>query len=367
MNLYYSYLGRMLSGKTSFKREGYYLVYENRDKGFTYTKPEHIEVITSERFLEALIEGSKMIVNQFAESANNQDVYAFALFADEHHNLCMFTNTISQFERTAKKYKESGSTTDEHLLKYNPGDFKYQLWIEGSHEYIIDYFSSLNYADLHEEQEDTILEDREPILAYEAGIIAGGYQVLVVEAMRRLVQEDVFHPLNKTDDFIAYATIDNDCLDYSLLMRETINRDLFYRVFPEHEEKDHAFQLEMDKNKHLSAGEWLDYWLGEIHGEALTGISVSDYWKPEFEIFVQMEHLGQELAEECLHRLYRLVQLKSNEREDGREIEYYLEAMHFAGELTDQHKAAARKIANTILPIDEFNKYLYRELQEFAE
>ncbi|OMF24536.1 hypothetical protein BK133_22725 [Paenibacillus sp. FSL H8-0548] len=57
--------------------------------------------------------------------------------------------------------------------------------------------------------------------------------------------------MDRTDDFIAYASTGNDYLDYGIVMRKTIDRNLFYRVFSDIKESDEQFLEVMSRNSQL--------------------------------------------------------------------------------------------------------------------
>lgn len=70
--------------------------------------------------------------------------------------------------------------------------------------------------------------------------------------------------------------------------------------------------------------------------------------KTEIEIFLQMEHFGNTLAQECLRRLKESLKVEDLEKEDYDRICYYIEAMHFSGKLTKEQKEECSFIANRI-------------------
>ncbi|MFD5017681.1 hypothetical protein ACFWMP_02125 [Paenibacillus sp. NPDC058367] len=59
-----------------------------------------------------------------------------------------------------------------------------------------------------------------------------------------------------------------------------------------------------------------------------------------------MEHLENALAQECIQRLYPLIDLEIIEIENYYFIYYYIEALHFAGPLTKQQLDDCKQLAN---------------------
>jgi hypothetical protein len=168
---------------------------------------------------------------------------------------------------------------------------------------------------------------------------------LALKAVVRLIDEDAFSLLNKTENYIAFASTGNNYLDYSLTMRKTINLELFYEIFPDIREKDLQFNVEMDKNRHLSVSEYLDYWTAAVHdGYSLE--SPYKYVKSELDIFKQLERFGNNLANECLERLKRFTYDEGLERKDYEKIYYYVEALHFSGHLTEMQRIECSLIAD---------------------
>jgi hypothetical protein len=94
MNTYYSKIGRLLDERTPIYQEGYFVLCENNEAKFSLEKPEEIEVVTSDSFVNSLVEGCKNVINSFATSRDNKNVYAFNLYADEHYSFYIYLNTL---------------------------------------------------------------------------------------------------------------------------------------------------------------------------------------------------------------------------------------------------------------------------------
>jgi hypothetical protein len=333
-------IGRLLDGRSSIPNEGYYILDDQNEVVFSKNVPNQTEIVTLERFTDALAEGCRNILRSFAETSDNKQVYVFALCADEYNSIYVYTNTISCFENTLEEYQ---SRNDDYKkqdriqsLKYNCGDFDFQFWQDhmGINGRYISLFESIaNRASDVDKRESQQPIAGSAVIAYEAGIIENGYYVCALEAMQRLVNEDAFDILNRTDDFIAYAFTGDDCTDYGFVMRKTIDRDLFYRVFPDIRELDEQFNEEMNRNRHLSVANSIEYWSDAIHSNYSLEPPFT-YSKPAMEIFLQLEHYGNELAMECLERLTALASLDHLESKDYERLGFYIEALYFCGPLT---------------------------------
>ncbi|KQO18336.1 DUF4303 domain-containing protein [Paenibacillus sp. Leaf72] len=364
MNIYYSKLGRQMDGRTPIDRAGYYVLYEDGEAGYSLCKPEHVETITTEKFVHALVEGCKVAIQSFADSDHNKDVYAFNLYADEHNSIYIYMNTLESFEETLRSYPKLKSAHEVNSLKYNQGDFEFQYWQEhmGMHGLVIDFFEKLAYLTEDLEEEETPAKDSDPIVAFETGIMKAGFQVLVLKAVKRLIEEDAFQSLNKTKNFIAFAATGNDYLDYSLIMRKTIDPQLFYEIFPDLQEKDEQFKQTMQQNQQLSVGKYLDYWLDALESE-FAEVSPFQFDKAEIDVFLQLESFGNALAVECIARLEKLADKEELEQEDNQLIYYYAEAIHFAGGLSPEQKLECIRIAERL---DENQEETFGLIQDWA-
>jgi len=351
MNTYYSYLGRLLDGRTPFDREGYYVLYEDDSAGYSVDKPGRAEIVRAADFVQALTEGCKTAIRTFAASADNKQVYALNLDANGHGDFYLYLNTVERFERTLSRYQSKYPDYNQaekiQSLKYGQGDWDFQWWSEHMGEYgrVVGSLEKLiNRAqDLNEQDSDK--HDAEPVIAFEAGIVKAGYQVLAMQAVMRLIAEQALDALDRTDDFIAFASTENDYVDYSIVMRRTIDPALFERVFPDLKELDRQFEESMEQIRHLSVSKALDYWSDAIHSGGYGSETPFKYVKSEYEVFRRLEHYGSALAEECLVRLLELASRDSLELKDYKEVYFYAEALHFSGALTRECAEQCRTIA----------------------
>lgn len=244
-------------------------------------------------------------------------------------------------------------------LKYNQGDFRFHLWLEDDN--IVNSFTQLADLTTYPEEDFIFSEDDQPIIAFEAGIIKMGYYLLTLKAMQQLIAEGALDLLNTTENFIAFASAGNSYTDYSIVMPKTIEPALFAELFPFDHEKDLQFRALMLQNQHLSASEYLDYWSEAVLSGYYDTIPYI-YGKSDLEVFIQMEHLGNALAQECIQRLKQLIDIEMIELENYYFIYYYIEALHFAGPLTEQQLEDCQQLAKRMNERGEDLEDAFREL-----
>ncbi|OAB41718.1 DUF4303 domain-containing protein [Paenibacillus glacialis] len=349
MNTYYSQLARLLEERTPIDKEGYFVLCEENKAKYSLTKPFDIESITAEHFVDALVEGCKVAIESFASGSDNKEIYVFNLYADEHNCFYIYINTLDSFKKTLESYPKQRNPYEINTLKYNQGDFGFQLWQEhmGVHGQIVESFENLAELVSHSDQE-SFSDDDVPIIAFEAGIIKSGFQLLAIKAVLRLISDNAFESLNTTENFIAFAATGDDYIDYSIVMRKSISSELFYEIFPDIREKDIQFNEEMKKNQHLSVNEYLAYWSDAMNSNYRLKTPFS-FLKSEIEVFKQMEHFGDALAQECLERIKKILDVEDLERKDYDHIYFYVEALHFSGKLTEEQLKDCSIIADRMI------------------
>lgn len=348
MNTYFSMLGRLLHGKTPIHKKGYYILCEDSSVRFNLERPLNVKIVDAEEFVDTLVRGCKEIIHSFSTSPDNQEVYAFSLYVNDYKSIYVYINNIPQFENTfQEQYSHNEDRSQINSLKYSLGDFYFQFWSEqmGNFGHLLDDFEK--FADIHSYNsgEEPLQPGDQPVIAFEAGIICDGYHALNLETVVRLKAENAFDSLNTTPNFIAFASSDNDYIDYGIVMRKTIESDLLYEVFPDIKEKDVQFQAWVDHNQQLSASEVLDQLHATFLDSSNLGVPFS-MDRCEYDVFEQLEHHGNTLAEECLSRLHNYTGIAKLKREHFDLIYCYIEALHFAGELTSEQKHACSQLAN---------------------
>jgi hypothetical protein len=98
-----------------------------------------------------------------------------------------------------------------------------------------------------------------PVIAYEKRIFNDGFFLAALNATKRLGTTSELNSLDKSNNFICYAATGNDYVDYSLVMRKTIEPDLFYTCFPKLKDQDKQFEIHLDSINRKSVKEILIY------------------------------------------------------------------------------------------------------------
>jgi len=373
VNTYYSMLGRLLDDRKQLNIEGYYILCEDDQVIYDIEPPIQGEIVTIGRFTNALVEGCKQIIRSFADRPENKEVYAVSLYADEHKNIYLYLNTLGRFNETLRRYQSNNQEYFERdriiSLKYNCGDFDFQFWQEhmGQHGKYVTLFEKIGYAtfDLNKDVPAGIVEGV-PIVAFETAIVDNGYYVCALKAMQQLIAEKAFDVLDKTDEFIAYASTGDDYMDYGMVMRKTIDKERFYHVFPDLKELDVQFKEEMKQNMHLSVLDAIAYWSKAIEDEYRLE-SPFTFSRFEMEVFVQLERFGNVLAQECLEKLTELARLDSIDMKTYKWVTFYVEALHFTGELAEDQKEQCKKIAVRLTEVDSDLIDFAKELEALAK
>lgn len=369
MNTYYSMLGRLLHGKTPIHKEGYYILCEDRHVRYNLEGPLNVKVIDTEQFVQTIVNGCKEVIQSFSKSQDNQEVYAFSLYVNEYKSIYIYINNIPEFQKKLHdQYSHYEDPSYINSLKYNLGDFSFQFWSKHMSEFgqLLDDFEKFEDSPSYERDEEPLQPGDQPVIALEAGIIDSGYYALILEAVVRLKAENAFDSLNTTPNFIAFASTDNDYLNYSIMMRKTIEPDVFYTVFPDLRDMDARFEAWVSQNRRLSAGDVLDH-LQDIFLDNYNSSFPFSVNRCAYDIFEQLGHLGNSLAEECLKRLHNYTTtIEQLDREQFDLISSYIEALYFAGELTLEQKSACSQLANRFLEQDEDLIDIARELNALS-
>lgn len=338
MNLYYTGICQLLDGKKGLEGDGYFVMTDDNRILYSNEAPHNISVVTVQDLEDALFEGCKHIINEFAKSENNSEVYAFNLYADEHNSFYIYMNTISGLNNTVKLNYSHYSYEDIQSLKYNQGDFAFQFYPSdmGDRSDIAEGFERIasDLPDLmyEEDEVDELSSNDVAVMSYEKKIFKDGHYLLALNAVKRLAASNEFNVLNKTEDFIYYAATGNDYVDYSVVMRKTIVPELFYNCFPDLKVKDEEFNSHLVHQSQKNVSECLDYWVEAFKSE-FNEKSPYKYIKTEYDVFVSLESFGRELASECIGRLYQ--QLSGSSEVNVDEIFIYLKALEFVVDTFD--------------------------------
>lgn len=330
MNLYYTGICQLLNGNKIIGDSGYYIKNDDGRIVFAECVPVDLRLITLQDLEDALFEGCKHVINEFTQTENNKDVYAFNLYTDEHNSFYIYLNTEDAFRKYVDKHYSNYSEEGKREIKYNQGDFTYQMYPSdmGASQQIIEECERIAYDLPYSDQVEEFSEEDNPIIAYEKKIFLDGFYLAALYAIIRLGNTFEFTKLNKSKNFIYYAATGNDCVDYSLVMRKTIQPGLFYTCFPELKDKDKQFDIHLDHINSKSIYEIIDYWEEVLQIEFNEG-SPYQYGKTEYQVFNDLSKLGEDLAIESISRLSRVIESDLTNEINRNKIEIYLKILEF--------------------------------------
>ncbi|URN94242.1 MAG: hypothetical protein NAG76_20860 [Candidatus Pristimantibacillus lignocellulolyticus] len=330
MNLYYTGICQLLNGDKELEGNGYLVKTEDGRVVYSDIAPFNVQIITFEKLEDALFEGTKHIINGFVNSDDNKGVYAFNLYADEYDSFYVYLNTDSSFEKTIEQNYSHYTEDRKNDVKYNQGDFSFQFFPSdmGVSRGIVEGCENVASSIKYEDNIDNISPNDTAIIAYERKIFNDGFYLAAFNALKRIGNSSELDKLNKSKNFIYYASTGNDYVDYSLVMRKTIDNLLFYNCFPELKNKDEEFQAHIEYINSKSIVEIIDYWEEALQGEFNEGAPYS-YIKMEYQIFEGLKVFSNSIAEENIHRLELKIDddLKNNVIRN--KVDIYLKTLEF--------------------------------------
>lgn len=369
VNLYYTGICQLLNGDKELEGNGYLVKTDDGRVVYSDTSPFNVQIITFEQLEEALFEGTKHIINEFVKSDDNKDVYAFNLYADEYDSFYVYLNTDSSFEKTIEQKYSHYTEDQKNDIKYNQGDFSFQFFTSdmGDSRGIVEGCENVASSIKYEDNIDNISPNDIAIIAYERKIFYDGLYLAAFNALKRIGNSSELDKLNKSNNFIYYAATGHDYVDYSLVMRKTIDPRLFYNCFPGIEIKDEEFQAHIESINSKSIVEIIDYWEEALQGEFNEGSPYS-YIKMEYQVFEVLKVFGNSMAEENIQRLEMKIDddLKNNVIRN--KVDIYLKTLEFI-ELNDDNINKLRLVLIKVEKIigDEFlSDYLTQTKKEIV-
>jgi hypothetical protein len=177
-----------------------------------------LEILNFLELEESLLNDCKRIINDFANSDENKDVYAFVIYSNPTYGeLLVYWNTLDSFQKYIDKHYPHWTYKQiygDGGLLFSVGDFSYQAFdfSERTEEFIEKYVPII----------ESDLEENEWWNYYNGFVKA---QINVIDKLK-----NEFQLLNKTGDFIAYV-IDADKWDHEL-MSMTVPENSFKKLFP---------------------------------------------------------------------------------------------------------------------------------------
>lgn len=271
--------------------------------------PAGVPYITQEQMIEQLYKQSVDEIEQFISSEYNKDVYIIAIATSEYYDFQLYINTEERFKRSQEKYlTEEKDIVELNYSKYNLGNFSFDNQLHndeildiltGVHvieDKVCDFEVDELYVPLYEGDFNNI-----SIIINES-LIKFGHYIAVQEVAKRLKDTDIEAKINKTSDFICFGAIGDAGTDRSIMMRQTVEREVLYKALPELHQGDFQFeQLKMDLQQR-SFNEQVNYWLQEIkNNENRIGQSVFEhYYKTEYHAIEALAENLDDIANDLL-------------------------------------------------------------------
>lgn len=262
--------------------------------------PAGVPYITQEQMVEKMYKEYLVDLEPFTLSRHNQDVYLMAIYTSEFYSFHWYINTEEQYTKYREEYP--ATTKDSIQLnywKYNLGDcaFSDQLSddqiLVAPHK-ISDKLFDFEMNDLPVPMYRGDFSDASIII--NESLVKYGHYLAIQEGIKLFKASNFEQKINKTANFIFYADVNNDLINRSIMMKQTVKDEILYKVFPELKEGDIKFdQLKFDLQQR-SFHEQVNYWLQEIdNNEKSIGESIFEhYYKTEY-------HAIEALAENIDH------------------------------------------------------------------
>ncbi|WP_426451139.1 DUF4303 domain-containing protein [Paenibacillus sp. S-38] len=315
-------VSRIIKGNQARPDLRYVVVTHARDVYITDAVPKGHQAIGRSNFEIALTDAFYEHIRSFARSAHNRNVYALSVYTDDRHTFLLYLNTQEGFERTVAESPYYSQYTEEqkHDLQYSLGDFAF------SYDSFSGPFAS-QYAAYHDAVkalsaaggfEGLEAHKGSPDLVryvYKAELFEGGQYQTALRVTKKLLAQSVWL-LQTTPDFVAFASSGSEYIDYSMVMRQTIELKRFYQVFPEMKSHDEAFQTAVEKAKSLPHSEQVAFWWDRVkenrnrNPEALLTATV----RTDYQAIEALAAGGASLLPAVMQALRSAVQQKDEEK-----------------------------------------------------
>ncbi|CAJ1315701.1 hypothetical protein [Paenibacillus nuruki] len=271
--------------------------------------PAGVPYITQEQMIEQLYKQSVDEIEQFISSEYNKDVYIIAIATSEYYDFQLYINTEERFKHSQEKYlTEEKDIVELNYSKYNLGNFSFDNQLHNDE--ILDILTGVHVI---EDKVSDFEVDELYVPLYEGdfnnisiiineSLIKFGHYIAVQEVAKRLKDTDIEAKINKTSDFIFFGAIGDAGTDRSIMMRQTVEREVLYKALPELHQGDFQFeQLKMDLQQRLF-NEQVNYWLQEIkNNENRIGQSVFEhYYKTEYHAIEALAENIDDIANDLL-------------------------------------------------------------------
>lgn len=268
--------------------------------------PAGVPYITQEQMIEKIYKEYLVDLEPFILSKYNQDVYIMAISTSEFYSFQWHINTEEQYTKYCEEYP--ATTKDSIQLnywKYNLGDcaFSDQLSddqiLVAPHK-ISDKLFDFEMNDLPVPMYRGDFSDASIII--NESLVNYGHYLAIQEGIKLFKASNFEQKINKTANFIFYADVNNDLINRSIMMKQTVKDEILYKVFPELKEGDIKFdQLKFDLQQR-SFHEQVNYWLQEIdNNENSIGESIFEhYYKTEYHAIEALAENIDDIANDLL-------------------------------------------------------------------
>lgn len=369
MNTFYVSICQSLENKRKIDAKGYFVLTTDDNAVYSNVVPPNTRVVTMQDFEDSLVDGMRHVIQKFSASGENKEVFAFILSVNDHYRIRSYINTLPAFNKSIEDYYSQYTEKEQHQIKYNLGDFPYEFYDEdmGPSGEMVTAFESIAFVFGYEpESLEEISDSDEPKIAFEKAIFLEGYYVLALNAVKRLIAENAFASLDRTDDFVSFADTNYRWTDKSVTMRKTIPIDLLYKMYPDLKDMDAQFNEILEKQSHMSISDKLDHWVEVLESKFNDG-NPYHYDKTAYHVFLSWEVHGNELAEECIKRVEGILSHGTMDLPTIEKLSVLLKALEFAGTISDDALKRCDTIITRLRAEEDFDPFTLHDLVTFIK
>ncbi|MCZ8523971.1 MULTISPECIES: DUF4303 domain-containing protein [Paenibacillus] len=349
---------RIIKGKRTRQDHRYLVVTHSREVYISGEVPKGHQAIGRKAFETALTDAYSEHIRRFAHTSQNRNVYALSVYSDDRHTFQLCFNTLEGLERTITESPHYSKYTQEQKrdLKYSLGDFAF------SYASFTGPFAS-QYAAYHDVVKAEAVSggfDAVEVYrgspdhvryVYAAELFGGGQYITALQVTKRLTAQSVWL-LQTTPDFVAFASSGSEYVDYSVAMRQTIETQRFYSVFPEMRIHDEVFQAAVQKISRCSYSEQVSFWyecVRENRDRNPEGLLTSTV-RTDYQAVEALADSGADIVPEILRQLRESVQ-RADEEKAAFLCEVLLEFDSFGREAPGEMEAVLAYVpsGNTVL------------------
>lgn len=313
--------------------------------------PAGVPYITQEQMVEQLYKEYLIELEPFISSDHNKDVYVMAIATSEYYNFQWYINTEEQYAESREEYSTSSTDTFQlNYQRYNLGDCAFSNQLDTNKILDAPYILSEKIFDF--EMNDL------PVPVYEGdfsdisiiineSLVKYGHYIVVQEGIKRLKASNIEQKINKASNFIFYAAVGDDAIDWSIMMRQTVELEVLYMAFPEFQKGDIQFeQLKLDL-KQRPFHEQVNYWVQEIkNNENSIGKSIFEHcYKTEYHAVEALAENINDLTTDLLPAWKKAV---TDVAESGEESTALFYLSYVLGEFEEEQQAHLQEIKDIL-------------------